>query len=218
MKTAILLGATGLTGGKLLQLLLSDGRYDQIKLFSRSSAGFKHPKIREYLGDLMDLERFKKDFTGDEVFCCIGTTASQTPDKDKYRSIDYGIPVEAATIAKHRGIETFIVISSLGANAKSNTFYTRIKGEMEQSVLQIGIAKTCILRPSLIGGERDERRLGEWLFKKAMKVLDFILLGPLKKYRSIKPNTIANCMVWLANNESDQHLFESDEIEEIGKK
>ncbi len=218
MKTAILLGATGLTGGKLLQLLLKDGRYGTVKLFSRSSAGIEHSKIQEYLGDLTEIERFEDDFTGDEVFCCIGTTASRTPDKEKYRSIDYGIPVKAATLAKQKGIETFSVISSLGADAKSKTFYTRTKGEMEAAVLKIAIDKTYILRPSLIGGEREERRLGEWLFKKGMKALNYVLLGPLKKYRSIEPNTIAKCMVWLANNASDRHLFESDEIQEIGKK
>ncbi len=218
MKTAILLGATGLTGGKLLQLLLSDNRYGAVKLFSRSSVNIEHPKIQEHLGDLMDMESFKDSFTGDEVFCCIGTTTSKTPDKKKYKNIDYGIPVKAATISKQNGINTILIISSLGADPKSNIFYNRTKGEMEEAVLNIGIPKTHILQPSLIGGERNEKRWGEWLFKKIMVMINFILVGPMKKYRSIQPITIAECMVWLANNEHEQTKVESDEIEQIAKR
>ncbi len=218
MKTAILLGATGLTGGKLLQLLLNDERYSTIKLFCRSSVGIEHPKIQESLGDLLDLEGFKDSFTGDEVFCCIGTTKSKTPDKKMYKNIDYGIPVKAATISKQNGVAKFMVISALGANPKSSVFYNRIKGEMEEAVIDIGIHKTYILQPSLIGGERDERRSGEWFFKKFMMVVNFVLIGPLKKYRSIQPVTIAKCMVWLANNEYGKRKIESDEIEEIAER
>jgi len=218
MKTAILLGATGLTGGKLLQLLLNDERYGTVKLFSRSSVKIENPKIQEHLGDVMHLQRFKASFAADEVFCCIGTTTSKTPDKKKYKNIDYGIPVNAATLSKQNGINTFVVISSLGANPKSNIFYNRTKGEMEEAVLNIGIPKTHILQPSLIGGERNERRWGEWIFKKIMILINFILIGPLKKYRSIQPIIIAECMLWLANNEHEQTRIESDEIEQIVKR
>ncbi len=218
MKTAILLGATGLTGGKLLQLLLSDDRYSAVKLFSRSSVGIEHPKIEEFLGDLFDFEDFKDDFTGDEVFCCIGTTKSKTPDKEMYKKIDYGIPVNAAALCKQNGITTFMVISAMGADAKSSIFYNRVKGEMEEAVLNVGIHKTFILQPSLIDGERDEQRLGEQFVKNLMKIVNFALIGPLKKYRSIRPVTIAESMVWLTNNKYDQIKIESDDIEKIAKK
>jgi len=88
-KTAIILGATGLTGGLVLDKLLSDERYSTIKVFSRKSIKNNNPKIVEYIGDLFELEKFKKDFTADEVFCCIGTTAKKTPDKSIYRKIDH---------------------------------------------------------------------------------------------------------------------------------
>ncbi|MDZ7613621.1 MAG: hypothetical protein U5K51_07975 [Flavobacteriaceae bacterium] len=84
-KTAILLGATGLTGSLLLDLLLEDARYKTIKVFTRKPLPFKHRKIVNFTGDLIPLENFQKDFTGDEVFCCIGTTAKKTPDKQLYR-------------------------------------------------------------------------------------------------------------------------------------
>ena len=197
MKTAIILGATGLTGGKLLELLLNDPNYAKIKLFSRSSVGISDPKIEEYLGDMFNLNDFKAQFTGDEVFCCIGTTKSKTPNKEFYKKIDFGIPKSAALLAKENGIKTFIVISALGANTKSPIFYNRIKGQMEEAVLQMQIPKTHILQPSLIGGKREERRIGEWIFKQLMKVANLVMAGPLKKYKSIHPKSIAKAMVWI---------------------
>src|SRR5690606_40249075 len=99
MKTAIILGATGLTGGCLLQLLFDDDRYERIKLFSRSEVGFTHPKIQEHLVDFLELQTDMPDFTGDEVYCCIGTTKAKTKNKELYRKIDLGIPVTAAKLA-----------------------------------------------------------------------------------------------------------------------
>ncbi|MBD0779405.1 NAD(P)H-binding protein [Maribacter sp. ANRC-HE7] len=218
MKTAIILGATGLTGGRLLELLLNDSRYSKIKLFSRSSVGITDPKIEEYLGDMFDLEDYRDDFKGDEVFCCIGTTKSKTPNKDFYKKIDFGIPNSAALLTKSNVINTFIVISALGANANSSIFYNRIKGQMEEAVLEAHIPRTYILQPSLIGGKREERRLGEWVFKQLMKVANLVMAGPLKKYKTIHPETIAKAMVWLANNDFDGNRIPSDAIQEIAQR
>lgn len=214
-KTAIVLGATGLTGGKLLELLLEDPRYGTIKLFSRSSIHPSHEKIKEYTGDLMQLENFRSNFTGDEVFCCIGTTKSRTPNKEVYRNIDYGIPVNAAKLCKANEIHTFIVISALGASPDSSVFYNRTKGEMEAAVIEVGLPKTHIMQPSLISGKRKERRAGEWIFKKLMRIVNIVLVGPLEKYRSIRPETIAKAMVWLANHGEERTRIPSDQIKKL---
>ena len=215
MKTAIILGATGLTGGKLLELLLLEPDYTKIKLFSRSSIGITDPKIEEYLGDMFNLKDLKDKFTGDIVFCCIGTTKSKTPNKDFYKKIDYGIPKSAAQLAKENGIRTFIVISALGANEKSPIFYNRIKGQMEAAVLKAQIPRTYILQPSLIAGKREERRIGEWIFKQLMRVANLVMAGSLKKYKSIHPKTIAKAMVWLASNEYKGVRISSYSIQEL---
>jgi len=217
-KTAIILGATGLTGSILLELLLTDPRYKKIKLFSRSSVEFEHPKMEEFLGDLLNLSRFKKDFQGDEVFCCIGTTRSKTPEKGGYREIDHGIPVEAAALAVENGIESILVISSMGANPESRIFYNRTKGQMEKDVRQQGVPRTFFLRPSLIAGKRQEKRLTEQVAGQFMKVLDLVLVGPLDKFRSIDPGSIARCMIWLANNPYDKTVIPSDTIRYLGGK
>lgn len=216
-KTAIILGATGLTGGLLLSKLLDDVRYDQIKIFSRKSIGFKHPKIKEYLGDILNFDLFKKYFFADEVYCCIGTTAKKTPDKSLYKKIDIGIPMAAAKLCKKNKIDTFIVMSSLGANSKSTVFYNKIKGVMEEEVLKEGIPFTYILRPSIILGNRNENRLGEDMGKIMMRSFQFLMIGKIRKYRPIEANKIARTMIYLANAKPDLQIIESDRIEELSR-
>ncbi|CAG2532608.1 Uncharacterized conserved protein YbjT, contains NAD(P)-binding and DUF2867 domains [Maribacter dokdonensis] len=217
-KTAIILGASGLTGGLLLEKLIVDDRYESIKLFSRSSIKGLPNKVKQYIGNLLELEQFKNDFTGDEVYCCIGTTAKKTPDKSLYRDIDYGIPVAAAKLAKANGINTFLVISAMGANKKSSVFYNRTKGEMEQEVLNQAIPRTSILRPSLIGGERNEQRLLEKIGLVVFKVIQPLFIGPLKKYRIINADSIAQAMLNLANTTSNTDvIITSDDIEQLAK-
>ncbi|MUP37777.1 NAD(P)H-binding protein [Labilibaculum euxinus] len=215
-KTAIILGASGLTGKLLLNRLLEDEAYTRVKIFTRRGLDLVHPKLKEFIGDLLSLEEFKKDFTGDEVFCGIGTTAKKTKDKTIYRKIDFGIPASAASLAKANGIKSFLVISALGANAESNIFYNKTKGEMEQAVLSLEIANAYILRPSLINGKRDEDRLGEKIGSIIMKVLSPFLLGKWKKYRAIEAETIANALHALAQSKPDYKIIESDKIQEIG--
>ena len=217
MKTAIILGATGLTGGVLLKKLLEDERYSLIKVFSRSPVGFSHPKLEEHLLDLFNLEKAKADFTGDEIYCCVGTTKAKTPDLEIYRKVDYGIPVAAAKLAKENSIDSFLVISALGVEPDSRFFYNRIKGEMERDVLQLGLSETYFFQPSLISGDRKEKRTFEKIFKQVMKVGNYLLVGPLEKYRSIHPEEIARAMIEVANNSFPEVRIESDKIKEIAK-
>ncbi len=214
-KTAIIIGATGLTGGLLLRGLLEDDRYQTIKLFSRNSCNIKNSKIEEHLVDLFELEKQHDFFSADEVYCCIGTTKSKTPDEELYLKIDYGIPITLANLCIKKGIQTIVVISALGADKKSKIFYNRTKGRMEDEVLRNKIKNTYILQPSLIGGARKEKRLGEKAAKVLMSVLNPLLIGSLKKYRSIHPKTIVNTMIWLANNEYKSGRIPSNEIQNI---
>ncbi|WP_410007132.1 NAD(P)H-binding protein [Aequorivita nionensis] len=213
-KTAIILGATGLTGSILLKKLLKDPVYEKIKLFSRSTADMNSPKIEEHLIDMFQLENHSEAFKADVVFCCIGTTKSKTPDKETYKKIDYGIPVTAAKLSKQNGIETFIVISAMGADANSSIFYNKTKGEMQRDVLSQNIKNTYILQPSLIVGDRDENRFGEKVATFFMKTFGFLIP---KKYKMIKAETIAEAMLALANKEFPKQQITSDEIKQIAQ-
>lgn len=217
-KTAIILGASGLTGSLLLQSLIQDDRYETVKLFSRKDSKITNPKVVEKVGNLLELESFKTDFTGDEVYCCIGTTTKKTPDKTLYRNIDFGIPVSAAKLAKQQNINTFLVVSAMGANPKSNIFYNKTKGEMEQAVLAEKIPNTYILRPSFIGGERKESRIFERIGLVVFKIIQPLFLGKFKKYGIIEAKSIAKAMITLANTKPvNKQTVLSDAIQEIAE-
>ena len=217
-KTAIILGATGLTGSILLQKLIEDERYDSIKLFSRSKIEGVPNKVKQFIGNLLELEQFKADFTADEVYCCIGTTTKKTPNKTLYRQIDYGIPVTVAKLSKENKIPSFLVISAMGANQKSSVFYNKTKGEMEHDVLKQNIQNTVVLRPSLIGGNRNEHRLLEKIGLMVFKIIQPLFIGKLKQYKIINAETIAQAMIILANNTPNAEvIMTSNEIKKIAK-
>ena len=214
---AIILGSTGLTGSLLLAQLLKDDRYSEVALISRKSSGVQHPKVTEHIVNLFNLDQHNELFKADHIFCCIGTTKKKTPDKHQYRLIDFGIPVSAAQLAKKNGVQSFAVISSIGADASSSIFYSKTKGEMENGVLSAGIPNTVIVRPSFITGQRKEQRTLEKIGIILFKALQFILVGPFRKYRAIEANDIAFSMIFLTNNPSEQQIFESNELETISK-
>lgn len=213
-KIAIILGATGLTGGILLEKLLEDTSFEKIILFSRSSVENKSPKIEEHLIDMFQLEKHSEAFKADVVFCCIGTTKASTPDKETYKKIDYGIPVTAAKLAKQNYIETFLVISAMGADADSSIFYNKTKGEMQRDVSNENIENTYILQPSLIAGNRNENRSGEKVAIFFMKNFSFLIP---KKYKMIKAETIAEAMLVLAKEGFSKQQITSEEIKQIAQ-
>jgi uncharacterized protein YbjT (DUF2867 family) len=214
-KTAIILGATGLTGSLLLGKLLLDERYTKIKVFGRTALNLDDPKIEEFVLDLLNLETEKANFQADELFCCIGTTKKKTPDEQMYHNIDFGIPVAAAKLAAANGIKTFVVISSTGSSAKSSVFYSRTKGEMEEAVLAEKLSNTYILRPSLIKGDRSEARPAERLMGGLMSFFNLLLIGSLKKYRSIKAERIAQAMINITSKLPKKVNFNSAEIQQF---
>lgn len=211
-KTAIILGATGLTGSILLNALLADAVFSKIIVFGRSSVNKKHPKLEEHIIDVLQLHKVSEKMKADVLFCCIGTTKAKTPDKEHYKNIDYGIPVKAAEIAKQNGIDRFIVISAMGADPASSVFYNKTKGEMERDVIAQQIKNTYILQPSLIGGKRNEKRLGERFAQLVMGLFRFLIP---KKHKMIAPEAIAKAMKTLSIKEYSAIKITSDNIQEI---
>lgn len=212
-KTAILLGATGLTGGHLLDLLLEDADFKKVVVFTRNATGKEHPKLEEHIIDLLKLPSHKALFQGDIVFCCIGTTKAQTPNRKQYRNVDYGIPVSAAKLAKENNIPSFLVISAIGADPASRVYYNQLKGEMQRDVLQQGIEHTYLLQPSLIVGNRAEKRAGENFAKVVMNAFSFLIP---EKYKVIQGKTIAKAMLEISKNNYPETIIPSEEIQRLG--
>lgn len=194
---ATLIGATGLIGNHLLELLLADEYFDSVRILIRRPMELIHPKLEKKLVDFTDMESFRLALEdSDVVFCSIGTTQKKVKgDKDAYRKIDYDITVNAARFCKLNGCETFVFVSSVGANSKSNNFYLRLKGEVEEAVKAVGLKKVYIMQPSLLLGNRKESRFGEKIAEWIMPVISF-LIPP--KYKPIKAAEVAKAMIYLS--------------------
>ena len=131
MKTALIIGGTGLIGSKLLKLLLESSDYEKVIAFSKREMQLKHPKLVVEIIDFDKPESYANLVQGDDFFCTIGTTIKKAGSKEAFRKVDYQYPKQFANIALENGIKQFLLISSLGADEKSGNFYLKTKGEIQ---------------------------------------------------------------------------------------
>jgi uncharacterized protein YbjT (DUF2867 family) len=216
-KSALILGFTGLIGSKLTGEILENSEYDRVCTLVRSATSLKHPKLNEVVTDFSGLSEYTEEFQVDEVFICLGTTRKQAGSKESFKMVDHDYVVEGARLAKAQGVQRIAVVSAIGADSESRFFYNRIKGQMEEAVSSIGIPSTYFFRPSLLLGDRKEFRPGEKMGEWLGKAVQPILIGKLKKYRSIEGEKVAKAMVaFMKNSKKGVHLVESDLIQKIG--
>jgi uncharacterized protein YbjT (DUF2867 family) len=218
MKTALVIGSTGLVGSQLLDLLLESPIYDKVIVFAKRDIAIPHPKLIQYLIDFDNAATYKDFVKGDDFFCTIGTTIKKAGTQDTFRKVDYKYPQQFASIAVQNKVKQFLIISSLGANATSTNFYLKTKGEIENFLRTCPFENVVVLRPSLLLGNRKEFRLGEKIGAFLMKTFSFLLFGNLKKYKPIESATVAKALFSIAQkNYKGYNLFESNTIEHFEK-
>lgn len=216
MKTALIIGSTGLIGNDLLKLLLENSDYDKVIAFSKREIDLIHPKLEVKIIDFDKSQTYENSIKGDDFFCTIGTIIKQAGSKEAFRKVDYEYPKQFATIALKNGIKQFLLISSLGADATSNNFYLKTKGEIEQFLKSTTFDSVAILRPSLLLGDRKEFRLGEKIGSFMMNTFSFLFLGKLKMYKPIQSKTVAKALELIAQNQTSGFtVYNSSEIEAI---
>ena len=214
-KTVTLIGATGLIGSHLLELLQNEDSYERIKILVRRPVSFNHPKIQVIVMDFSDEAAYKAGITGSEaVFCAVGTTNHKVKgDKEAYRKVDYDIPVNAARFCSEAGCPHFLLVSSVGANSKSNNSYLRLKGEVEDRVRSINIPVVSVFRPSMLLGKRQEFRFGEVIAQISMVPVSF-LIPPM--YRPIRAFDVAKSMVAASKIDTPGfHIYHYQEMKNI---
>jgi uncharacterized protein YbjT (DUF2867 family) len=216
-KTAVVFGATGLVGNLLLEELIKMGGYPAIKVFVRQPTGISEPNVEEIVTDLSNPSNFSEKITGDDLFICLGTTIKKAGSVANMEKIDRDLPVKIAELGRSNGIKKIVVVSSIGASVSSKSYYLRIKGEMEEGILKLNFDKTAIVRPSMLLGERKERRTGEMVGKVVMKAFRPVLTGKLLKYRAIHGRDVAKAMISVLQKETDKKIFESDELLKIAR-
>lgn len=211
MKTALIIGGTGLTGKKLTQLLLADKRYQLIKVLVRTPMDIIYEKLQQvsFNYDVPDANKIMAD----ELFCCLGTTIKKAGSKDSFRKVDFEYVHQIATMAYQNGCRKFALVSAMGADKKSLFFYNKTKGEIEAAVKEIAFDCCFIFRPSLLLGHRSGVRFGESMAKMILTKIAFLLP---KKYRPIHSKTVATAMQLVMNGDyKGFRIFESDEIAAI---
>jgi uncharacterized protein YbjT (DUF2867 family) len=217
-QTAIVIGATGLTGSHLVNQLLQSKAFDKVKVLVRAATLKERPGLESVVVDFSDEASLAAALHGDALFCCIGTTIRKAGSQENFREVDFNIPIRCATLAKRQGVRQFLLISSVGANARSRNFYLRTKGETEQAVEKLGFPSLHLFRPSLLLGSRTEFRLGERIAQWLIQVFYFLLQGKWRKYRGVKVSTLAKAMLKAAlKGEEGTHIYESDAIKALAE-
>ncbi len=216
MRSALLIGATGLTGNHCLNILLNDDEYQSVTVLTRRSLDINHKKLTQHVIDFDKLEASSHLIKADDIFCCLGTTIKAAGSKQAFRKVDVEYPKAIAKIAAKNGSEQFLVISAPESNSKSLLFYGRAKAEMEQAVGQIPFKGVYIFRPSLLVGERAKYRLAEGTAIKLFTTLPWLLSGSLKKFRPIEAKAVATAMVVAAKSKpAGLQVYQSDQIQAI---
>jgi uncharacterized protein YbjT (DUF2867 family) len=209
MKKAIVIGATGMVGTQLIQLLIENEDYSDIISLVRHTSGIKSPKLTEQLIDFDKPETWSKAVKGNVLFSTLGTTLAQAKTKESQYKVDFTYQYTVAKIAAENGVQHYVLVSAAGANSKSKAFYMKIKGELETAVQALPFKVISILRPGQLNGFRDQKRSGEIVGLAIMKILNSI--GLFKRYRPILASKVAKAMI-IAAEEKHSSTYTLDEI------
>ena len=209
-RTALIAGATGLIGSQLLTKLLHTPYYDNVVVLTRKSLEITNTKLTEVIFNFDNPDSSK--VIADDIFCCLGTTIKKAGSKDAFRKVDYEYPLTIAKLARKNGAEKFMIVTAMGADPQSGIFYNKVKGEVEQGLMNMDYSTLHILHPSLLLGDRKESRFGEQIGEVLAAVFKPFMFGPLKKYRAIDSEKVANAMLALAKK-TDKGIFVHDSAE-----
>lgn len=215
---AIIAGSSGLVGTELLHQLCKHPSCTAVRLIVRKPSGFIHAKVTEYIVDFDHLDQFKDSIQGDVFFSCIGSTRKRTPDKKEYYRIDHDYPLHLAKIAQTNGVSQFHLVSSIGANPNAANFYLKMKGETEADISKVPFLSLHFYRPSILDGNRKDKRFLERIGLIVFKVINPLLVGKWRKYRSITAKNVARAMIAQALKEKKGlFAYESDQIMQIAR-
>jgi uncharacterized protein YbjT (DUF2867 family) len=211
---AVIAGASGLVGHECLNLLLN--RYDSVTSLVRKPTGRRHLRLIERRIDFDVLDTIEIP-NGAHVYSALGSTIKKAGSEAVFRRVDFDYPKMLATRAAAAGGAKFILVSSVASDKSSGNFYLRVKGELEQAIAAMPLEAALFFRPSLLIGDRSliqgEKRPAEVFATAVSRPLSLVLLGPLRKYRAIPAETVAEAMVFAANSDvRGVHVYHYDEM------
>ena len=193
---AVIIGATGAVGRKILEEVLEKDFYKKVYVLGRSSITRleDNEKLEKIVVDFENLD-FETDILNNaDVFAALGTTIKIAKTKENQRKIDFGYTINFAKMCEGR-VKSFNVVSAIGANSRSKSFYSSLKGELEEQLQKMNLGILRIYRPSLLIAKRADKRMMEDFFIKLSPMLKFILHGKFKKYSPIEVELLGKEMV-----------------------
>lgn len=215
MRTALIVGGSGLVGRFCLDALLAEPAYSSVIALGRRTLAQSHPKLVQEITELDALASLTLPQV-DDVFCALGTTIRTAGSQEAFRRVDLEFPLAAARQSMKFGAKQFVLVSSVGADPNSKNFYLRTKGEVEQTLTALPFQAVHIFRPSLLLGQRAESRTGESFAIAAGRIFQFLCLGPLRKYHPISALKVGRAMVAAArSNANGRFVYEYNRIIEL---
>jgi len=209
MKTLLVLGATGLVGGQVLQRALRDERVSSVVAPTRRALP-THSRLNNPIVDFERLPEQADWWHCHAVICAMGSTRRKAGSAEAFQRADIDYPAHAATLARAAGATSLALTSSLGANSDSGNLYLRTKGMLEDRLADLGFRSLTILRPSIIAGKRPESRPLESVGLRALEWLEPLVPA---RYRSVAATDIADCLLARAlADRTGLTIIESDEI------
>lgn len=190
---ALILGATGLVGHELLELLIMDNRFEKIDLLSRRELDIREISVTNHVVDFSHLTELPLHQPVDVLFIAFGTTIKKAGSQEKQFEIDVTIPTNVMKLAKEKGIHRCVLISALGVSKSSPFFYSRMKAQLDENAKHIGFSQLNIIKPSVLDGPRQEKRSGEQLTISVGHLMG--KTGLFDKYRPVDAIDVAKCMI-----------------------
>jgi uncharacterized protein YbjT (DUF2867 family) len=216
MRSAIVAGASGLVGERVLRRLLAGGSYDRVVALVRGPLSITHKRLEQRTVDYERLGRMSAFPRAEDVFCCLGTTIRKAGSPEAFRKVDVEYVARLAEVSVRAGSTQFLLVSSVGANPASGNFYLRCKGEAEQMLRALPYKSCQIFRPSFLVGHRRERRPGEAFGIAAARLISFAMVGPAARYRPIRADDVAKAMLAVARDAPPGiHVYESREMQAL---
>ncbi|MEE4379935.1 MAG: NAD-dependent epimerase/dehydratase family protein [Candidatus Competibacteraceae bacterium] len=209
--TAIVIGATGLVGSALVSQLANANHISKVITITRRPVKHFSPKVFNHVVDFDRLKDNASVLSGDYLFSCLGTTCKQAGSVDAQRKVDLDYQFTAAQLAAKNGVQHYLLVSSSGANEKSNNPYLKMKGELEKKIQSLPFERISIFQPSLLVGDRTDFRLGEMLGKRVLPVL--CVFPGLRRYRPIHGEQVAVKMIQVSRQSGNPlEWFRLDEL------
>jgi len=194
-RVALLAGASGLTGGYVLDSLLEAADFSRAIAVTRRPLAREHAHLANRIVQFDRMEAQLQGLTCDVALCCLGTTIARAGSRESFREVDVDYVLAFARTALAARAQRLVVVSSAGADPRSRNFYLRTKGEMEEELESVGFASLDILQPGPLLGWRREMRPLELAALSFMPLANLFLYGKRAAYRGISARTVAAAVV-----------------------